>query len=115
MARSRSRTGLPLALRCLLALGAGLAQAASLAWPGTGQPLWWLQIGAMMVLAALLLKAQRHAAPFRRGAVLGGVFATAWLAGTFWWLFISMHTYGGLAAPLAAAAVLGLEIGRAHV
>lgn len=108
MARSRSRTGLPLALQCLLALGAGLAQAASLAWPGTGQPLWWLQIGAMMVLAALLLKAQRHAAPFRRGALLGGVFATAWLAGTFWWLFISMHTYGGLAAPLAAAAVLGL-------
>jgi apolipoprotein N-acyltransferase len=28
--------------------------------------------------------------------------------GTFWWLFISMHTYGGLAAPLAALAVLGL-------
>jgi apolipoprotein N-acyltransferase len=27
--------------------------------------------------------------------------------GTFWWLFISMHTYGGLAAPLAALAVLG--------
>ncbi|RZL89991.1 MAG: apolipoprotein N-acyltransferase, partial [Variovorax sp.] len=33
---------------------------------------------------------------------------TAWLCGTFWWLFISMHTYGGLAAPLAALAVLGL-------
>ena len=30
------------------------------------------------------------------------------LAATFWWLFISMHTYGGLAAPLASAAVLEL-------
>ena len=35
------------------------------------------------------------------------------VAGTFWWLFISMHTYGGLAAPLAALAVLGLA-GGAH-
>ena len=36
------------------------------------------------------------------------MFGTAWLGGTFWWLFISMHTYGGLAAPLAIAAVLAL-------
>ena len=33
-------------------------------------------------------------------------FATAWLVATFWWLYISMHVYGGLAAPLAALAVL---------
>jgi hypothetical protein len=37
---------------------------------------------------------------------LGWVFATAWLTGTFWWLFISMHVYGGLPAPLAVLAVL---------
>ncbi|MFX8242757.1 apolipoprotein N-acyltransferase, partial [Acinetobacter baumannii] len=30
------------------------------------------------------------------------------LCGTFWWLFISLHTYGGLAAPLAVAAVVAL-------
>jgi apolipoprotein N-acyltransferase len=36
------------------------------------------------------------------------VFATAWLASTFWWLFVSMHTYGGLPAWLAALAVLVL-------
>ena len=35
-------------------------------------------------------------------------FATAWLTGSTWWLFISMHTYGGLAAPLAALATLWL-------
>ena len=88
----------------LLALCAGLAQAASLALPGSGQPAWWLQLASMAVLAALL----RSSATWRRAAALGGLFATAWLAGTFWWLFISMHTYGGLSAPLAVAAVLAL-------
>ena len=43
-----------------------------------------------------------QARAWRRGALSAGLFATAWLCGTFWWLFISMHTYGGLAAPLAA-------------
>jgi apolipoprotein N-acyltransferase len=81
---------------------AGLLQALSLAWPATGEPLWWLQLLAMAVLAGML---QRQTS-WRRAGALAWVFATAWLVGTFWWLFISMHTYGGLAAPLAAAAVL---------
>jgi len=89
----------------LLALCAGLAQAASLALPGSGHPAWWLQLASMAVLAALL----RSSPTWRRAAALGGLFATAWLAGTFWWLFISMHTYGGLSAPLAVAAVLALS------
>ncbi len=95
----------------LLALGAGLAQAASLAWPGpgflgilNGQPLWWLQILSLALLGRVLL----GAGSARRAALLGWLFATSWLVGTFWWLFISMHTYGGLAAPLAALAVLAL-------
>jgi len=88
----------------LLALGAGLAQAVSLATPWDGQPLWWLQVLAQTVFARLLLDA-RHP---RQAAILGGCFATAWLAATFGWLYTSMHVYGGLAAPLAAVAVLGL-------
>ena len=88
----------------LAALLAGLAQAASIAWPGSGEPLWWLQIASLALLVHLLL-----ATPgWRAAALRGWVFATAWLAGVFWWLFISMHTYGGLAAPLAVLAVLGL-------
>lgn len=92
------------ALPWLLALLSGLAQALSLAVPGSGQPLWWLQILSLAALARVLLGAGNA----RRAALLGWLFAIAWLAGTFWWLFISMHTYGGLAAPLAVLAVLGL-------
>ena len=87
-----------------LALLAGLAQAASLALPGSGAPQWWLQLAALATLAWLV----RPGTPWRRAGALAWVFACAWLAGTFWWLFISMHTYGGLAAPLAIAGVLGL-------
>ncbi|SFU50737.1 apolipoprotein N-acyltransferase [Paenacidovorax caeni] len=83
---------------------AGGAQALSLAWPGSGQPLWWLQIVSLAGFAWLLRRAPGALA----AALRGWLFATAWLVGTFWWLFISMHTYGGLAAPLAALAVLGL-------
>ena len=87
-----------------LAVVAGLVQAASLAWPGTGQANGGLQVGSLAVLVALLSRCVRA----REGAWLGGLFAWAWLGGTFWWLFISMHVYGGLAAPLAAAAVAAL-------
>jgi apolipoprotein N-acyltransferase len=88
----------------LIALLAGCAQAASIAAPWNGQPQWWLQIAS---LALLVWQVQAAPTP-RRAALLGGVFALAWLAGSFWWLFISMHTYGGLAAPLAVLAVLAL-------
>ncbi|GKT15180.1 apolipoprotein N-acyltransferase [Acidovorax sp. SUPP2522] len=94
----------PVALAGGLALLAGLAQAASIAWPFGGEPVWWMQLLSLGGFARLLL-ASRSA---RQAAVLGWLFATAWLTGTFWWLFISMHTYGGLAAPLAALAVVGL-------
>lgn len=86
------------------AAAAGVAQALSMAWPAGGQPLWWLQILSL----ALLAHGLRGALAPRRAAAFAGLFATSWLAATFWWLFISMHTYGGLAAPLAVLAVLGL-------
>ena len=38
-----------------LSLLAGLAQAASIAAPRDGQPVWWLQIVAMLLLASLLM------------------------------------------------------------
>ncbi len=85
-------------------VAAGALQAASLAWPSNGQPLWWLQLLSLSVLCAAV-----HCAPnTKQAAWQTGLFATTWLAATFWWLFISMHTYGGLPAPLAVLAVLAL-------
>jgi apolipoprotein N-acyltransferase len=93
----------------VLLLAAGLAQAWSTAAPWSGQPLWWLQLLSLAVLAWQL----EHCAnglpgAGQRAALAGWLFGTAWLAATFWWLFISMHTYGGLPAVLAALAVLAL-------
>jgi len=87
-----------------LALLAGYAQALSIALPWTGAPAWWLQILSLATLAWLV----QRTSSWRRATVLGWGFATAWLCGTFWWLYISMHVYGGLPSPLAAAAVLAL-------
>jgi apolipoprotein N-acyltransferase len=87
-----------------LALGAGLAHAMAIAAPWDGQPQWWLQLLAMEVLVRLV-----DGAPgVRAAAARGFAFALAWLAGTFWWLFISLHVYGGLPAVLAVLAVAGL-------
>ena len=92
----------PLAVGC--AALAGLLHAAAMGNPFDGQPLWWLQLASMAALVWLV-----EASPSPRAAgLLGWTFSTAWLTGTFWWLFISMHTYGGLAAPLAVLAVVGL-------
>lgn len=44
--------------------------------------------------------------PFWPGFWRGWCFATAWLAATFWWLYISLHAYGGLPGWLSALAVL---------
>ena len=65
---------------------------------------WPLPIAA---LAALLLLLHRSAPA--RAALLGWAYGTGWLAAGVWWLFVSMHRYGGIAAPLAALAVLALS------
>jgi len=96
----------------LCALAGGL-QAAALAWPlqawvppglALGQPSGLLQIGSL----ALLVLALRQAHGGWQAVWRGWVFATAWLSGTFWWLFVSLHVYGGLPAVLAVLAVLAL-------
>lgn len=80
---------------------AGLLHAAAMATPWGGQPAGWLQLLALGVLAWQLNRRTRPV----QGGLLGWLFATAWLAGTFWWMFVAMHTYAGLAAGLAAFAV----------
>jgi apolipoprotein N-acyltransferase len=62
---------------------------------------WWLQIMALACLAAAASTVQA-----RRAAYLGAVFGVGWLVSGFWWLYISMHQFGGLPAWMAAAAVV---------
>jgi apolipoprotein N-acyltransferase len=102
-------------MQFVLLLLAGWAQSISLAWPfelevaflsiRPGQALWSLQILAMMVFAQSLLRA----ATVKQAAWRTWVFSTAWLCGSIWWLYVSMHTYGGLTPWLAAFAVLLLS------
>jgi apolipoprotein N-acyltransferase len=87
-----------------VALAAGALQAAALApWPQGGA-----QVLALTLLVALL----RGRSP-RSAALLGLAFGFAWMLGTFFWLFVSMHRYGHLPAPLAAAAVAALAAAMA--
>jgi apolipoprotein N-acyltransferase len=87
------------------------------------EPLWIGALGAAQTLAfvhtalwplplltlALLVWRLERSAP-RRAALLGGAYGAAWVAAGTWWLFISMHRYGGLPAALAAGAVAALAL-----
>lgn len=91
------RRFLPLPARTLLAaIALGAAHALSFApWN-----LWWLQLAA---LAALFRLVQTVDKP-RRAAWLGLLFGLGWFGVGVSWVYISMHAYGGMPAPLAAAA-----------
>jgi apolipoprotein N-acyltransferase len=84
----------------LLALGA--AQAISLAWPWDfgperGQALGGLQMLSLAGFVAVLGRSARA----RQAAWRGWWFAFAWLTCSVAWLYVSMHTYGGLPAWMA--------------
>ena len=115
-----ARRGWLAVLACLLAAG---LQTLSAGWPGTpgavgagGVPeiahatleegAWLLQLaGAALFYAALT--AQRQPG-LRHTALLAAVFGFAWQAGTTSWLFIGLHSYAGLSAPLSVLAVAAL-------
>jgi apolipoprotein N-acyltransferase len=97
----------------LLLLLLGGLQALAMAWPWAGawqgQPSGALQLLSLTGFALLL-----HATTSPKQAfVCGWWFATGWLAVSIWWLYISMHTYGGMPAGLAALAVFLLAAGLA--
>ena len=100
--------GAPGALRVLrrpeveLAMFAALGALQTIAF--VAGDLWPLQIVAIALLA---WRVGRSSA--RRAAALGFVFGIGWLCAGTWWLFVSLHRYGGLAAWLAALAVLALS------
>ncbi len=95
--------------RIAIVLIAACAHALSIAWPfefilTQGQPVWWLQLLAMVLLVWQLDLVKTK----RQGAWLGWLFACVMQVATWWWLFISLNKYGGLAAPLTVIAIVGL-------
>ncbi len=92
--------GWPLGIELTVALAAGALHALPFALTRLG----WLQMACVAVLAWRV----GAAGGAWRAALLGGAFSSAWLVGSVWWLFISMHRYGGLPAWMAALAVLAL-------
>ena len=96
-----------LAIRAAIVLLAAFANAAGLAWPfdvlfPTGEPQWSLQLVGLALFCWVL-----NSCTSQRCAFLTSVlFSTAWLCGVFWWLFVALHTYGGLSPVLATAAIV---------
>ncbi len=82
----------------------GLAAAGALQTIACVHTVWWF----LAPLAVALLVWRLQAAGPGRAALLGWAFGTGWLLAGVWWLFISMHRYGGLPAWMAAAAVAAL-------
>ena len=78
---------------------------------GSLQTVAWVHTAAwpLPVLAIAWLAWQVGRATPRQAAALGWVFGCAWFGAGTWWLFISLHRYGQLPAPLAIGAVLLLS------
>src|SRR5690606_11501859 len=83
----RGRRAAPIAL----SLVAGLVQAASF-WPF---PAWWLQLAALALLSAIVLRTPD------RAFLVGFVYGLGCFVAGVSWLYVSMHRYGGMPAVLA--------------
>jgi len=98
--------------RAAVLIAAAIALFFGTTWPDgsgawVGMPVWILQIVGFAMLA-LTVREERSA---RRAFFEGLWCATVWLALTFSWLFVALHTYGGLNAVLACLAVVSLAAG----
>ena len=89
---------LPAEVSIAVALGGlhSLCFLAPWAWPG------------QLLVVALLAWRLRDASP-GRAAALGLTFGTAWFGAGTWWLYISMHHFGGLAAWITVLAIVLLS------
>ena len=92
------RTPAPIKLAPALLWAAAAGALQTLAFVHTAA--WPLPLLAIALLAALVGRATPGQA-----AALGWAFGSGWLGAGTWWLFISLHRYGGLPAPLTVCAV----------
>lgn len=98
--RSTRSDGLLFGLDLFLAILLGVGHALPTAYPA----IWWLQLLCVAGLAWQVSRADPG-----RAALVAWVFGTAWGAMGTWWLYISMHQYGGLPSWMAGLAVLALN------
>ncbi|MFM0735750.1 apolipoprotein N-acyltransferase [Paraburkholderia xenovorans] len=83
----------------LVALAAGAANTLSFAPTPHGG---WLEIAIFAFFFAWLTRTTS----WKSAALTGGAFGFGNFVTGVWWLYVSMHDYGGMAAPLAGAAVV---------
>jgi apolipoprotein N-acyltransferase len=92
----------PRARWLVLALALGLLHALSFAPWGN----WWTQVLVLAAYAFLALTMIRHGQRPRQVALAGMLFGFGWFLAGVGWLFVSMHTYGMMPAPLALLALV---------
>ena len=80
----------------LVLAAAGAAQT----WALVQTQAWPLPLLAIALLAGAVARSTPG-----RAALLGWAFGCGWLGAASWWLYISLHRYGQLPAPLAVVAV----------
>jgi apolipoprotein N-acyltransferase len=83
----------------LVALAAGAANTLSFAPTQHGG---WLELAIFAFFFAWLTRTTG----WKSAALTGGAFGFGNFVTGVWWLYVSMHFYGGMAAPLAGAAVV---------
>jgi apolipoprotein N-acyltransferase len=86
----------------VLAASLGLLHAASFAPWGY----WWVQLAVLWAFAALIQSMMRAGRSPRLVGLAGTAFGFAWFVAGVGWLFVSMHTYGLMPAPLALLALV---------
>jgi apolipoprotein N-acyltransferase len=84
--------------RHALAIGLGILQAVALSDPAGGALSALLQLLSMVGLLVII----RQGSTFQTA----WLFATSWLCATVWWLYIALHTFGQLPAPLTILAIV---------
>ena len=89
-------------LKLMMLMVFGLIQAIALASPMTGEANAFLQVIALAGFLVLLKK--ETGSP--KYLIKSWLFATSWLIGTVWWLYISIHQFGGLPMVLTLVTIL---------
>jgi len=100
-------------------VGAGLIETLAICSPVDGETRGWVQVLSLGILVLALDSINRKGDPLQdktaqkinSAMFVGFAFSAAWLASTFWWIYISLHVYGGMHEILATLSVLLLAGG----